>query len=680
MIGILCALMALAYPTVEFITFLMLLRNLGHGPEEPSPLFRFILAWGLVLGPSAVLALSLPLEIPAPLPPGAMLALWVMGMVLVFAGLCKVEWCRLSSWPMLGAMLCAGISLFYVYAVLGPLSSLYGMSLLLAPFPLAAAVNLGLWALFLSRYQRIVQESERPPLPPAIDTAPTAVSVATAPDGGSGQEMRPNPMKPDHLRKGFVMTMFHRIVAVGVILVLVSIAWVTLGRTIRERTDNLDEAGSTEIASLWGPKVLVQVSPFFQAGPDGPKTMPTASDIEVQIDHDHRYKGLLWFSTFTAHFRGTYRIAAADDGPPEGHFVIPLPEGAAEYDELSIHLDGEALAVDPAQVLDDQIRVPIRRDRKHELAFTYASGGQDVWLYAPAGPVTRKEVRDNISADVAEQFGRGAAHKTLFVPKEGPRPVELKNFNLTVHTNFEEIDYPDGTASPSEPAQAENGGMRATWTYHNAIRSQAMGMVMPQRPNAGPIASRMSYYGPVSLLFFFLVLLVIVLLRDIPMHPMHFLFIAAGFFAFHILLAYLADVVPIHAAFWICAAVSVFLVVSYMRLVAGVKFALFFVGAAQLIYLVAFSYAFFWVGRTGLTVTILAVVTLFVLMQATGRLNWHEVFSRRRSSPGTPPPLAGQAIPPATASTAMGYPPPAAPETEPEVSTQEATDDGKPNT
>jgi hypothetical protein len=103
---------------------------------------------------------------------------------------------------------------------------------------------------------------------------------------------------------------------------------------------------------------------------------------------------------------------------------------------------------------------------------------------------------------------------------------------------------------------------------------------------------------------------------------------------------------PVQAAFWICAGVSVFLVVSYMRLVAGVRFALTYVAATQLVYLIGFTYAFFWKGRTGLTVTIGAVLTLFVLMQATGRVKWHEVFrgtGRRLPAPDepAPPPPAG---------------------------------------
>lgn len=54
------------------------------------------------------------------------------------------------------------------------------------------------------------------------------------------------------------------------------------------------------------------------------------------------------------------------------------------------------------------------------------------------------------------------------------------------------------------------------------------------------------------------------------------------------------------------------------------RFALRDAGIAQLIYLVPFSYAFFFKGFTGLAVTIGAILTLFVAMQMTGRFNWSE--------------------------------------------------------
>jgi hypothetical protein len=47
------------------------------------------------------------------------------------------------------------------------------------------------------------------------------------------------------------------------------------------------------------------------------------------------------------------------------------------------------------------------------------------------------------------------------------------------------------------------------------------------------------------------------------------------------------------------------------------------------VFLVLFSYAFFFEGYTGLTVTVGAVLTLFVLMQVTARVDWGEVFAER---------------------------------------------------
>jgi hypothetical protein len=50
-------------------------------------------------------------------------------------------------------------------------------------------------------------------------------------------------------------------------------------------------------------------------------------------------------------------------------------------------------------------------------------------------------------------------------------------------------------------------------------------------------------------------------------------------------------------------------------------------GSAQVVFLVLFSYAFFFEGFTGLAITVGAIVTLFVLMQLTARVSWDEVFS-----------------------------------------------------
>jgi inner membrane protein involved in colicin E2 resistance len=116
--------------------------------------------------------------------------------------------------------------------------------------------------------------------------------------------------------------------------------------------------------------------------------------------------------------------------------------------------------------------------------------------------------------------------------------------------------------------------------------------------------------------------------KKIKIHPMNYFFVAAAFFSFHLLLSYLVDHIPIHVAFWICSLVSIFLVVSYMRLVVGGRFAFIEIALSQLVYLVLFSYTFFFEGYTGLAITILCICTLFVVMQFTGKVNWEKVFAK----------------------------------------------------
>jgi inner membrane protein involved in colicin E2 resistance len=121
---------------------------------------------------------------------------------------------------------------------------------------------------------------------------------------------------------------------------------------------------------------------------------------------------------------------------------------------------------------------------------------------------------------------------------------------------------------------------------------------------------------------------IITTLRGIDLHPMNYFFLATAFFAFHLLLAYLVDHVSIHAAFVICSLVSIFLVVSYLRLVVGLRFAAVEAGLAQFLFLVLFSYAFFYKGFTGLAITISSILTVFVVMQMTGRIQWKEQFAK----------------------------------------------------
>ena len=203
----------------------------------------------------------------------------------------------------------------------------------------------------------------------------------------------------------------------------------------------------------------------------------------------------------------------------------------------------------------------------------------------------------------------------------------MRDFSLRMTTNFRDIDFPENALSPIEKHLTGNG-WDLTWRYKNLVSGYNIAMAMPAKLQPGPLAGQISYFAPVSLFFFFFILLIVTTLKRIDLHPMNYFFLAAAFFSFHLLLAYLVDHISIHLAFLICSLVSIGLVVSYLRLVVGMRFAAREAGIAQFIYLVLFSYAFFFKGFTGLAVTIGAILTLFVVMQATGRINWTNQFSR----------------------------------------------------
>jgi inner membrane protein involved in colicin E2 resistance len=210
--------------------------------------------------------------------------------------------------------------------------------------------------------------------------------------------------------------------------------------------------------------------------------------------------------------------------------------------------------------------------------------------------------------------------------------AQARDFQLVMTTNFRDIDFADDTLSPTSKTLVP-GGWELAWQYSNLVSGFQIGMTMPQKVQPGPLAGEISYAAPVSLFFFFFLMFIVTTLRDIEMHPLNYFFLATAFFSFHLLLAYLVDHISIHAAMVISSAVSVGLVVSYLRLVVGMRFAALEAGTAQLIYLVLFSYAFFWKGFTGLAITIIAILTLFVVMQATGRIRWSERFAARARTP-----------------------------------------------
>ena len=293
-------------------------------------------------------------------------------------------------------------------------------------------------------------------------------------------------------------------------------------------------------------------------------------------------------------FSGDYTFTNPTTEDQDVTFRLAFPATQAIYDDLVMTVNDEPLAVQ--SVNNGAIGIARLGAGKTAVLHTgYRSQGLDNWNY---------------------HLGDGI--------------FQVRNFTLHMHTNFKDIDFPENTISPTTKKETRNG-WDLTWDYKNLVAGYDIGMTMPEKLQPGPIAGEISYFAPVSLFFFFFVMFIITTVRGIDLHPMNYFFFAAAFFSFHLLLAYLVDHISIHIAFCICSLVSTFLVVTYARLVVGMRFAAVEAGLAQLIYLVLFSYAFFFKGFTGLAVTIGSILTLFVVMQITGRIRWEEKFARARA-------------------------------------------------
>jgi hypothetical protein len=377
-----------------------------------------------------------------------------------------------------------------------------------------------------------------------------------------------------------------KLLLVVLIFFVATAAWHVLGATIETRTSTAYDELGRDVDRMFGPELVQEAPVIMPVGDANAARGPDVTDIACRFEHENRYRGLIWFSVFRVAFRATYLVHPSPAG--RACFEMRLPEGA-NIDELVARAGDRELAVAGGVITGE---LDLAGETPVEVVVSYASTGQDSWRYAPQGK-------------------------------------DLRNFRLTATTDFSAIDYPSSGLSPTDRAtDAGNGGKQAVWRYERLLPAQnrVIGILMPARPSAGALAARISEFAPVSLFFFLTVMITIQLIRNLRLHPINYLLIAAGFFAFHILLGYMVDHLTIHVAFWVSAAVSVFLVVSYLRLVLGMKRAILYAGAAQMIYLVFFSYAFFWQGWTGLTVVLGAIVTLFLIMQLTGRIDWNARF------------------------------------------------------
>lgn len=385
-----------------------------------------------------------------------------------------------------------------------------------------------------------------------------------------------------------------RLAAIVFILICVSLAWMVLAAALAIRTEDRTYTSEEAVDDLWGPPLRQRhptVSYPSPTTPGGRKyVQPVQSDISVVLKYSPKRKGLLWHRTFQAAVDAIYQIRNTTLVSQTFYIQFPLPAHTS-YSDFVFEIDGKSMEIEPRKDGVVVGAVQLGAGAQSAVKIAYRTQGKDRWEY-------------------------------LF---DGTPRVE--QFNLAMRTDFDEIDFPVGTASPTGDRVKLNPGWELNWSYPKWLAPPGIGMEMPSVVNPGPVASRITFFAPISLLFFFTVLILMSTLLSVPLHPMHFFFLGAACFAFQLLFAYSVDLLPALAAFCIAATVSLALNLCYLGAVTGWKFARLAV-LAQFGYLVLFSYSFFFEGLTGITITVGGIVTLAIMMIATARVSWDRLLAK----------------------------------------------------
>lgn len=256
---------------------------------------------------------------------------------------------------------------------------------------------------------------------------------------------------------------------IGFIFVCTAFAWMLLGSTLVQRTNDSDTAQTQDLASQWGGP-QVQAAPRvtgWEGTPLGGRvaTIPIRSSrIAVDLALEQRRKGLLWYNLYDVHFSAHYGVR---NTTRTRHLMLhfSLPSTSATYANFLVTVAGHP--IDQAASNEYWAAFDLAPGAQTQLDVTYQSRGVGSWTY---------------------RFGNGVN--------------AVNDFDLSMTTNFEAIDFPSQTLLPVAERRTGNG-WQLDWRYATLLTGNGIGMAFPSPLQPGPLAQRLTFWAPVALLFYF---------------------------------------------------------------------------------------------------------------------------------------------------------------------------------
>lgn len=404
-----------------------------------------------------------------------------------------------------------------------------------------------------------------------------------------------------------VKKIFRLVIVLGIYM-SISVSAVILGLRVDDRHRSSYRKGLKAVEQIWGGHIISSIPSFYynektvkeyfdKHASELKKRVSTiekkmgiaAHEVKIKISKNEREKGLLKFAGYTLNFTGSADFINTSNKAKEMNISIALPSGAGNITDLMALKNGKEYKDDAN--LSDGIdwQGKMAPGEKISFVWKYTARGSDRFRYA---------------------MGKNSR-------------TELGLLNVTIETDFTNIDFPDNSMAPTSFSQ-DNQKSNIVWESQKLITGQDISLSFKIPGNWGKIVPRLFYFSPLSLFLFFGMIMISIISMQAKMHPMQWLLIGSGFLVFPLLSSYLFTYVHILLGMGIGLMVSTGLILWYVNMLPQ---------GSQLIKTIAlscagfqwlFSVAFLFPEHTGLMLTLIVILSLAWLMSRTAKTNWEE--------------------------------------------------------
>ncbi|MCE9501025.1 MAG: hypothetical protein K8R21_11100 [Leptospira sp.] len=410
------------------------------------------------------------------------------------------------------------------------------------------------------------------------------------------------------VRPDFIMK-FLRYAVVGIFWIGFSAGAIAIGFRISDRHTQTYTRSLKSVGEIWG-GFISQSPPRFgfkrnitedfenhKTGQFEKRTREAFYDhgflaqiVELDIRSNVRMKGLLKFPGYKIHFSGKYTVKNNLSSPENFYFDFNPPHNAGNITDISVNLDGKEYKSDSNYADGVNWAGLLKPQEERTIIVRYAAQGTKNFKYA-----------------LAEQ------------------KIEIKHLSVIVKTDFANLNIPE-QAMPATETVSDAKITQLKWIGENLITGQNVSVDFEIDGNYGSIAAKLFYYSPLSLALFTGLILLFTVSRGISLHPMHYLFLMAGFFIFYLLGSYMISYMHIFLGISVSLLVSSGIIIYYSFLLKKGNEFFKIVCFSVIIFQWILSIAFFFPEHTGLLITIAVIVSFIALMKVTADTDWESKF------------------------------------------------------